>query len=206
MLASLTVGLSLTAAACSGGFHGSVSYSGEPKPEAVAKSAFDVLKADPQGRFTTLLSLIDTAKLDAPFKDTGPLTVFAPTNDAFKKLPSKDLDALKENVAGLKAVLQTHITPKDVTFTQPTYVTEATTATGTKELMVDGRTPLEDAGLVIVKGSATLRTLAGNSITVSSDKKVTRPGSSGTKVTISQADIQAPNGFIQVIDEVLIGS
>ncbi len=64
------------------------------------------------GRFTTLVAALKAADLVEPLKEKGPFTVFAPTDDAFKKLPSKTLeDLLKpENQDALKDILLYHVT------------------------------------------------------------------------------------------------
>lgn len=73
----------------------------------------DVAMADAQ--FSTLVELIIAADLPSVLKGPGPLTVFAPTNEAFAKLPSATLDALKADKAMLKAVLTYHVLPAKVT-------------------------------------------------------------------------------------------
>lgn len=58
---------------------------------------------------STLNSLVTKAGLVADLKTAGPLTVFAPSNDAFKAVPAKTLDDLAANPAKLKAVLTYHV-------------------------------------------------------------------------------------------------
>src|SRR5580704_13407540 len=61
------------------------------------------------GNFTTLVAGIKTAGLTDMLKGRGPFTIFAPTDEAFKKLPSGALDALLKDTAKLKAVLSYHV-------------------------------------------------------------------------------------------------
>ncbi|MBC8159797.1 MAG: fasciclin domain-containing protein [Roseiflexaceae bacterium] len=73
----------------------------------------DVAMADTQ--FSTLVELVIAADLPSVLNGPGPLTVFAPTNEAFAKLPQATLDALKADTAMLKAVLTYHVLPAKVT-------------------------------------------------------------------------------------------
>ena len=61
------------------------------------------------GNFTTLVAGIKAAGLTDTLKGKGPLTVFAPTDEAFKKLPTGAMDALLKDSAKLKAVLNYHV-------------------------------------------------------------------------------------------------
>jgi uncharacterized surface protein with fasciclin (FAS1) repeats len=61
------------------------------------------------GNFTTLVSGIKSAGLTETLTGKGPFTVFAPTDEAFKKLPRGSLDALLKDTAKLKAVLSYHV-------------------------------------------------------------------------------------------------
>jgi len=61
------------------------------------------------GNFTTLAKLLTDAELVAVMKSPGPFTVFAPTDEAFAKVPKATLDALAKDKAKLRAVLQYHV-------------------------------------------------------------------------------------------------
>lgn len=60
---------------------------------------------------STLNGLVTSAGLTETLKGTGPLTVFAPSNDAFKAVPAKTLETLAKDPAALKAVLTFHVIP-----------------------------------------------------------------------------------------------
>ena len=67
----------------------------------------DTAAATPQ--LSTLNKLIGDAGLAETLRGAGPFTVFAPTNDAFKAVPAKTLDALAKDPALLKSVLSYHV-------------------------------------------------------------------------------------------------
>jgi uncharacterized surface protein with fasciclin (FAS1) repeats len=66
------------------------------------------------GNFTTLVAGIKAAGLTDTLTGKGPFTMFAPTDEAFKKLPTGALDALLKDTAKLKAVLSYHVVPGHV--------------------------------------------------------------------------------------------
>jgi uncharacterized surface protein with fasciclin (FAS1) repeats len=61
------------------------------------------------GNFTTLAKLLAAADLVTVMKGPGPYTVFAPTDEAFAKVPKDTLDALAKDKARLQAVLKYHV-------------------------------------------------------------------------------------------------
>jgi uncharacterized surface protein with fasciclin (FAS1) repeats len=188
------------ATACRGGHRGTIEVTGEPKPTDIPQNIPDVLAADEGGDFTTLLELVDKAGLEEALSGTGPMTLFAPDNDAFDAaFTDAELAELGEQTAELQTLLERHVTPKDVAFTRPSYVTEVTGG-GTTALLVDGRTDVADAGLVIVTSPTPLTMLDGTRVLALPDKTLTFAAG---KAKVIEADIQAPNGFIQVIDQVL---
>ncbi|MDC8784415.1 fasciclin domain-containing protein [Paucibacter sp. hw1] len=62
-----------------------------------------------QSQLSTFNRLIEQAGLRDSLNGAGPLTVLAPSDDAFKAVPAQALDALSQNPAQLKAVLNYHI-------------------------------------------------------------------------------------------------
>ena len=67
------------------------------------------------GQFKTLVSLVKAAGLAGALSGPGPLTVFAPTDAAFAKVPKATLAALAKDKAKLKAVLLYHVAKGKVT-------------------------------------------------------------------------------------------
>ena len=61
------------------------------------------------GNFTTLAAVLKAAGLTDILSKKGPFTVFAPTDEAFKKLPAGAMDALLKDTAKLKGVLTYHV-------------------------------------------------------------------------------------------------
>ena len=66
------------------------------------------------GSFKTLAAALQAAGLVDTLKGKGPFTVFAPTDEAFAKIPKADLDALLKDKAKLTAVLTYHVVPGKV--------------------------------------------------------------------------------------------
>lgn len=63
------------------------------------------------GSFNTLVTAVKAAGLVDTLKGKGPFTVFAPTDEAFAKIPKAQLDALLKDKAKLSAVLTYHVVP-----------------------------------------------------------------------------------------------
>ena len=74
--------------------------------------------------------LLTTAGLVKTLQRPGPYTVFAPTNAAFKRVPTKTLNALMKDKAKLKAVLLYHVVAGKVTSARVVNLTSAKTASG----------------------------------------------------------------------------
>jgi uncharacterized surface protein with fasciclin (FAS1) repeats len=66
------------------------------------------------GRFGTLRQAIDAAGLTVTLAQNGPFTLFAPTDEAFAKMPSADLRALLQDKARLFQLLSYHVVPSKV--------------------------------------------------------------------------------------------
>ena len=74
---------------------------------AHAKDIVDTAVA--AGNFKTLVAAVQAAGLVETLKGAGPFTVFAPTDEAFAKIPKADLEALLKDKAKLTAVLTYHV-------------------------------------------------------------------------------------------------
>jgi uncharacterized surface protein with fasciclin (FAS1) repeats len=79
---------------------------------AQAKDIVDTAVA--AGNFKTLATALQAAGLIETLKGAGPFTVFAPTDDAFAKVPKDKLDALLKDKAALTKVLTYHVVPGKV--------------------------------------------------------------------------------------------
>jgi uncharacterized surface protein with fasciclin (FAS1) repeats len=96
--------LAVTAVAATG-----VTTAGAGTPAPAQNQADIVDTAVAAGDFTTLAKLLKRAGLVDDLKAPGPYTVFAPTDEAFAKVPKRKLRALKQNKRKLRAVLLYHV-------------------------------------------------------------------------------------------------
>jgi uncharacterized surface protein with fasciclin (FAS1) repeats len=101
-------------------------------PAAAAKDIIDT--AVGAGTFKTLATALTEAGLFETLKGAGPFTVFAPTDEAFAKIPKKDLDALLKDKKKLTAVLTYHVVPGKVMAADVLKLKD-----GTKVKTVEGR-------------------------------------------------------------------
>lgn len=127
------------------------------------------------GMFKTLLAAAKAAGLVDALKGKGPLTVFAPTDAAFAKLPKGTVAMLlkPENKAKLQAVLKYHV--------------------------VAGAVP---SSAIVKAGQASAKTLQGQKVNATFMKASKKVFVNGAQVV--KADIKASNGVIHVIDRVLM--
>jgi len=117
---------------------------------ALASSAFSVQAKDivdtaiSAGNFGTLVTALKAAGLVDTLKGKGPFTVFAPTDEAFAKIPKANLDALLADKAKLSGVLTYHVVSgrvmaKDVKAGSVKTVQGSALTISTKDgVMVDG--------------------------------------------------------------------
>ena len=98
------------------------------------------------GSFKTLTTALQAAGLVDALKGPGPFTVFAPTDEAFNKLPAGTLESLlkPENKDKLKAILLYHVVSGDVPSSQAVKLTSAKTLEG-KDLAIS----VENGGVMI---------------------------------------------------------
>jgi uncharacterized surface protein with fasciclin (FAS1) repeats len=118
---------------------------------SVAAPEGDIVEtAAAAGAFTTLGRAIEAAGLTETLKGEGPFTVFAPTDEAFAKLPKSALDALLENREKLAAVLTYHVVPRPVGSADIARLTSVRTANG-KVVPIstaDGKVMVDNATLI----------------------------------------------------------
>ena len=103
----------------------------QARTQAPAKSQGTIVQvASANGSFKTLVKLVKAAGLAPALSGKGPLTVFAPTDAAFAKVPKATLAALAKDKAKLKAVLLYHVVSGKVTSKQVVKLTSAKTLNG----------------------------------------------------------------------------
>ena len=126
------------------------------------------------GSFKTLAAALGAADLVATLKGAGPFTVFAPTDEAFAKLPAGTVETLlkPENKEKLKEILLLHVVPGAVYAADVVKLTEAKTA-------------------------------GGKTVSISTDGGV-KVGTATGQATVTKTDIKASNGVIHVIDSVIL--
>ena len=104
------------------------------------------------GDFTTLAAALEAAGLVETLKGEGPFTVFAPTDEAFSKLPEGTVENLlkPENLDQLTAILTYHVVPGAVLAADVVELTEATTVNGQNIDIAtkDGMVMINDAHVV----------------------------------------------------------
>jgi len=101
---------------------------GEDRTAAPTSDIVDV--AVSAGSFNTLAAALEAAGLVETLKGEGPFTVFAPTDEAFAKLPEGTVEALLADKEKLTAILLYHVVPGRVTSSQVVELDKATTANG----------------------------------------------------------------------------
>jgi uncharacterized surface protein with fasciclin (FAS1) repeats len=132
---------------------------------------------------TTLVAAVKAAGLVETLQSPGPFTVFAPTNEAFAKLPAGTVDTLlkPENKDMLTKVLTYHV--------------------------VAGKMSSKDLWKAIKSsnGTATLKTVSGGWIKASvSGKEIVLTDEKGGMSRVTIADVNQSNGVIHVVDSVLL--
>jgi len=104
----------------------------EPAKPAVPEKKNIVDTAIEAGNFKTLAKLLGDAGLVDTLKGAGPFTVLAPTDEAFAKLPKKDLEALGKDKKKLEAVLKFHVIGAKAMAEDVKKMKDATTLNGKK--------------------------------------------------------------------------
>jgi uncharacterized surface protein with fasciclin (FAS1) repeats len=118
--------------------------------QAKASSKDIVTTAVEAGSFKTLAAALQAAGLVDTLKGPGPFTVFAPTDEAFAKLPAGTVDALLKDVPKLKAILTYHVVPGKVLAADVVKLSKAKTVQG-QELgikVADGKVWVDGAQVV----------------------------------------------------------
>jgi uncharacterized surface protein with fasciclin (FAS1) repeats len=142
-----------------------------------------VQNASTADNLTTLVAAVKAADLVPTLESPGPFTVFAPTNDAFNKLPPGTVAMLlkPENKDQLVKVLTYHVVPGRI---------------NAADLMKQ----IEEGG-----GKATLKTVNGETLTASmKGKHVVLTDEKGGMSMVTTANVYQSNGVVHVIDTVLM--
>jgi uncharacterized surface protein with fasciclin (FAS1) repeats len=139
-LRSVLVAATLSLVACGGGEAGGMPAQDPTTGGAMGTAAkSDIVDtAVSAGSFKTLVAAVKAADLESTLRGTGPFTVFAPTDEAFAKLPAGTVDSLlkPENKEKLKAILLNHVVAGNVGSMAAMKMSMAKTAGG-KELKLD---------------------------------------------------------------------
>lgn len=132
---------------------------------------------------TTLVAAVKAAGLVETLKSAGPFTVFAPTNEAFAKLPEGTVETVlkPENKALLTKILTYHVVAGNLNSTEIAKAIKAG------------------------NGKAELTTVSGGKLWASMEgKKLILTDEKGGKATVTIANVNQKNGVIHVIDTVLM--
>jgi len=102
------------------------------------------------GQFNTLVTAVKAADLVETLSGPGPFTVFAPTDDAFAKLPEGTVESLLQNKDKLKAILTYHVVAGKVMASDVVNLKSATTVNGQQiTIKVEGDTVMVDNAKVV---------------------------------------------------------
>ncbi len=120
-----------------------------PPAEEPMSNIVEIAVAD--GRFTTLVAALQAAGLDETLAGEGSFTVFAPTDDAFAKLPEGTVEALLEDIPALTDILLYHVVDGKVLAEDVVMLSEAKTLNGRYvDIRVeDGMVYINDAQVII---------------------------------------------------------
>ena len=139
---------------------GALAFQGAYAYDAKSKAPADIVDtAVAAGSFKTLATALGAAGLVETLKGPGPFTVFAPTDEAFAKLPAGTLESLlkPENKAKLAGILSYHVVAGEVMAADVVKLTSAKTVNGQSvKIAVDG-------GKVEVDGANVVKTDIGAS-------------------------------------------
>ena len=132
---------------------------------------------------TTLVAAVKAADLVGTLKSEGPFTIFAPTNDAFAKLPKGTVETLLEpkNKGMLTSILTYHVLPGNF---------DATAIV---------------SAIKIGGGETTLKTINGGILKASiRNEKVFLEDEKGNTSIVTATDLEGNNGVVHVIDSVVL--
>ncbi|HEY9121468.1 MAG TPA: fasciclin domain-containing protein [Brevefilum sp.] len=119
------------------------------EPMEETQTIVDIAVAD--GRFETLVAALSAADLVGTLSGEGPFTVFAPTDEAFAKLPEGTVEALLNDIPALTDILLNHVVSGEVLAEQVVTLEEAQTALGENVSIrvEDGNVYVNDSMVII---------------------------------------------------------
>ncbi len=126
-----------------------IANAGAPAASASAAGSDIVETAIAAGSFKTLVAAVQAAGLVGTLQGDGPFTVFAPTDEAFAKLPAGTVEGLLEDPDALANILLYHVVPGTVMAAQVTDGLKATTVQGSPVTftVADGSVKINDANI-----------------------------------------------------------
>jgi len=151
------------------------------------KNIIETAVANPN--FSTLVSAIKKADLVETLSGTGPFTVFAPTNEAFAKIPSAVLDSILADKAKLALILTYHVVAGKVMADEVVEMSEMMTLVGTPVNIGS------ESDVTMTEVS----TPEMSEVDISSHSAVMV-----NDATVTMVDLECSNGVIHVIDTVLM--
>ncbi|MDD2493523.1 MAG: fasciclin domain-containing protein, partial [Bacilli bacterium] len=121
-----------------------------PPEDGMEMDIVEVVTED--GNFSTLLTALEATNLADTLKETGPFTVFAPTDAAFSALPEGTLAALLNDTAALEKLLLYHVTDQKLNESDLINLTEILTLEGSKlsvNVTAEGAVMVDDAMIIM---------------------------------------------------------
>jgi uncharacterized surface protein with fasciclin (FAS1) repeats len=123
---------------------------GAKSDNAQTKGGDIVSTAKVNGSFKTLIAALEATGLDKTLKQDGPFTVFAPTDEAFAKLPAGTVEALLQDKAKLSDILLYHVVSGKVLAADVVNLTSATTVNNkTLRISTTGGVKVNDSKVLI---------------------------------------------------------
>ncbi|MHB8566854.1 MAG: fasciclin domain-containing protein [Nitrososphaerales archaeon] len=150
--------------------------------QAMSKDIVETAKSI--GEFKMLMQTVEAAGLTDTLRHQGPFTVFAPTDEAFRNLPTGMLEGWMRDLPKLKNILNYHIVDRKINFAEVLVMS------------LEGRTP-------------EVKTVQGSVLVIKTSFTAQRWRDSKENVYVNDAqiiktDVETSNGVIHVIDRVLL--
>jgi uncharacterized surface protein with fasciclin (FAS1) repeats len=140
-------------------------------------NVFELIRVNPE--YSVFSQLIQVSDVQSGLQETGPYTIFAPTNEAFSKLPAGQVDSLVAHADQAASFIKAH--------------------------MVTGNYGKEEITISLNSGAMYLTNINNEDIHLSADenKNLVITNKKGIKAIINTFDMKAKNGFVHGINHVL---